>query len=381
MRILGVLKAPEFYGLALDVNFNIGIVDVTGRHTLSSNGVTTSSGKGVFHTVYLDVLNKSTDFSLQDDFDFSFRFDHEQGSALDAALVHIFGGSTFLTVVYGGSARVGIKVKSSSTGTVQTAYSSNNIFTVGVEALYKIVKRGSSLKLFFNSTLAASITLATPFGKVGRVVRVGVDDQLLYYVYGRYDDIAHRILKKLSRLDFEALPFVDSTVRHTIDNYGATFSSGSAVFANPADNSTVRVEILGNQDDFSLQRDFDVNLTVNIPSFAGRNNQILFSIEDAGNTSLVECYVKNTGQVYLNFPAATFSTSTGIITAGVDHNIRIERRGTSAQIWVNDVARAIVAPSVPALANVPRKIVLGAATRVGGYGINGSMSHFYFDIC
>ena len=57
MRVAGIycgaLKAPPFFGVALDVNFNAGLVDATGRHTYWRRYISIIGGFLVMFEFYL----------------------------------------------------------------------------------------------------------------------------------------------------------------------------------------------------------------------------------------------------------------------------------------------------------------------------------------
>lgn len=389
MRVAGVycgaLKAPVFAGSVLKMDFNtLPFIDLTNRHTITNNGVTISGGKAFFNnpaaTDYRLETDASNDFDFQRDFDISLKVTPSS-----------FSKSQQLFLVVGNLPSNSLSLRFNSTGSMginavqggSTVFDDNSLasFSMGVEYTVKLVVRGSSVKVFANSSRIFNITLSGRI-KLPRKVYLSSNSTGNSF-HGFIEDLDYKVLKPLAILDFETFPFVDTTGRHTVSNFGVTQSGGSAYFNNPSDSSLARLDVLGNQDDFNLQNDFDISFTANVASFSGRSDQILFSIENDSGTSVVECYVKNTGQIYLNFPSATFITSTGIIGTATSYNIRIERRGTSAQIWVNDIARAIVTPSIPAILNVPRKLVLGASARTGvnGFGINGTIDNFKFDVC
>jgi len=390
---LGVLKASFFSGgSAFRTDFTaFPFVDLTGRHTINTVGVVgQSSSKASFvtdgtATNYLAV-GPSSDFNLSGDFDLTFKFLMDAVNLTQTILAITEGVSSlngYIHIDYGtaiNKLRAFIREPSGSIVDVRSLSSMGS----GVEYSVRLKKSVNTYKLFVNNVYQGSVN-AAPLNRVAtRSIFLGGYGGTGYGLSGTIDEADFKLLKNLCSLDFESFPFVDTTGRHTISNYGVTQSGGSAYFNNPSDNSLARLEVVGNENDFNLQNDFDISFTVNIPSFAGRGDQLFFTITNLSNTEIaLQCYIKNTGEIYLVFPSATFITSTGIIAAATSYNIRIERRGTSAQIWVNDIARATVTPSIPAIPNEPRKLVLGASTHsiINGAGINGTIDNFKFDVC
>lgn len=389
MRVAGVycgaLKAPLFYGSAFKTDFTVfPFVDLTGRHTVANTAVTQSSGRAFFGSSrdsFLAATGLLKDYELQRDFDLILTFNAATAGNGYIAAIHqnSLGFPQSNVAIFLTAAGVLQLIVGSS---YQTVSSASGAIVAGTDYTVRIYRRGNAFKAFLNFTLLGTITEILPV--LLRVLTIGgINAFANNGFHGTIDNVDFKLLKTLCALYFESFPFVEDAGRHTVSNFGVTQSGGSAYFNNPSDSSLARLEVLGNQDDFNLQNDFDISFTANVASFSGRSDQILFSIENDSVTSVVECYIKNTGQIYLNFPSATFITSTGIIGAATSYNIRIERRGTSAQIWVNDIARAIVTPSIPAILNVPRKLVLGASARTGinGFGINGTIDNFKFDVC
>lgn len=381
---LGVLTAPFPVGSVFKTDFTaFPFVDLTGRHTITNTGVTQSSGRAFFGSSRNSILTATKllkDYQLQRDFDLVLTFNSTVLGGYIAAIHENkidFPQSNLLIYL----TETGI-LQLTVGSNYQTVSSAAGAVVAGTDYTVRIYRRGNTFKAFLNLTLLGTITETLP--ALVRVLTIGaVSTSAGSGFYGTIDNVDFKLLKNLCSLDFESFPFVDTTGRHTIYNFGVTQSGGSAYFNNPSNSSLVRLEILGNQYDFNLQSDFDISFTSNVVSFAGRGDQLFFTIENADGTSALECYVKNTGQIYLNFPSATLTTSTGIIGAATSYNIRIERRGTSAQIWVNDIARATVTPSILAIPNEPRKLVLGASARsvVNGAGINGTIDNFKFAIC
>lgn len=198
MRVAGIycgaLKKPPFRGLALNIPFTSGVSDTSGRHSVTNTNVTTSGGAGFFNTAFLQILNNLSDFNLQRDFDFTFKFNHEQAAWTDFSLFSIYGADgSSITGVYSSSNRIGVKVKTKNTEALQTVYSANNIYTVGVYANYKFERRGSTLSVYFNNILVITVALPTDFSDVTRNFRLGTDAADTYRAFGYFDDFNYVI--------------------------------------------------------------------------------------------------------------------------------------------------------------------------------------------
>lgn len=191
---LGVLKKKVFTGTALNIPFTSGVADTSGRHSVTNTNVYTFSGAGIFHTAFLQIVNNLSDFNLQRDFDFTFKFNHESAAWTDFVLFSIYGSDgTVITGVYSSSNRIGVKVKTKNTEALQTVYSANNIYTVGVYADYKFERRGSTLSVYFNNVLVITVALPTDFSNIDRNFRLGTDADDTYRTYGYFDDFNYVI--------------------------------------------------------------------------------------------------------------------------------------------------------------------------------------------
>lgn len=191
---LGVLKKKEITGIVLNIPFTSGVQDTSGRHIITNNNVTTNGVAGVFHTAFLQIVNNLSDFNLQRDFDFTFKFNHEQAAWTDFPLFSIYGNdTTVITGIYSSSNRIGVKVKTKNTEASQTVYSANNTYTLGVYGNYKFEKRGSTLSVYFNNVLVITVALPTDFSNINRDFRLGTDAINNFKAYGYFDDFNYVI--------------------------------------------------------------------------------------------------------------------------------------------------------------------------------------------
>lgn len=192
---LGVLKKKEITGIVLNIPFiNNGVTDTSGRHVINNTNVAVPGLVGIFHTAFLQVLSNLSDFNLQRDFDFTFKFNHEQAAWTEYPLFSIYGADgSSITGVYTSSNRIGVKVKTKNTEALQTVYSANNTYTEGVYADYKFERRGSTLSVYFNNVLVITVALPTDFSDVSRNFRLGTDAVGTYRAYGHFDDFNYVI--------------------------------------------------------------------------------------------------------------------------------------------------------------------------------------------
>jgi hypothetical protein len=248
--------------------------------------------------------------------------------------------------------------------------------------------RRNLVQLFLNGTLAITHVVATPlytnnpsklkFGGFGTA----------YSAYGFLDDIdislVHDKFRTVCDLSFNSLPFTDSTGKSSITNNGATLGSGQSVFSNPADTSTVFVQALTSatfDSDFRLQGDFRVACKFNIASFAGRLDQTLFSLIKVSDPfgAFTSCYVRNTGQIVLNFDdGTTYTTAAGVISTGINYTLLVEKTGNLASIRINGNAVHQSTPVIATLEDTPRYCLISSRSLSGGFGLNGNMDYFVF---
>lgn len=251
----------------------------------------------------------------------------------------------------------------------------------------------SFLEFYINNALVIFHTVAMPpYGVYTPNLKFG-GFGATSSAYGYIDNIDMSIVRNKFRtvcdLQCNFLPFEDTSGKNSVTNYGVTVDNERAYFNNPTNTSTAALHIYtlsSYNSDFRLQGDFNIFFDVVVDTFSGKTDQLLFSITSVSDPSdplVVECYIKNTGRIYLNFPnnlggLVTYFTAEGTIVAGTTYRMRIEKTGDLAQIWVNDTRMAISTPVIPPLTNITRTLILGARVAIGGWGLNGKMDNFLF---
>lgn len=248
--------------------------------------------------------------------------------------------------------------------------------------------RRNLVQLFLNGNLAITHVVATPLYSNYNNLKFG-GFGVTNSTYGFLDDIdislVHDKFRTVCDLGFNSLPFTDSTGKSSITNNGATLGSGQAVFSNPADTSTVFVQALTSatfDSDFRLQGDFRVACKFSVTSFAGRGDQTLFSLIKVSDPlgAFTSCYVKNTGQIVLNFDdGTTYTTTAGVISTGINYTLLVEKTGNLASIRINGNAVHQTTPVIATLENTPRHCLISSAALSGtAFGLNGTMDYFVF---
>jgi len=268
---------------------------------------------------------------------------------------------------------------------------SNSVFapiTLNTNYNCVIKFRRNLVQLFLNDTLVITHVVATPLYSNSNNLKFG-GFGVTNSTHGFLDDIdislVHDKFRTVCDLSFNSLPFTDSTGKSSITNNGATLSSGQAVFSNPEDTSTVFVQALTSatfDSDFRLQGDFRVACKFSITSFAGRGDQTLFSLIKVSDPlgAFTSCYVKNTGQIVLNFDdGTTYTTAAGVISTGINYTLLVEKTGNLASIRINGNAVHQSTPVIATLENTPRHCLISSAALSGAaFGLNGTMDYFVF---
>lgn len=143
-------------------------------------------------------------------------------------------------------------------------------------------------------------------------------------------------------LNFETLPFVDSTGRHTTS--GGVLSGGSTLVVAGQAGPAGGVAINGNIKDFSLVRNFDVSCTINMTTHVGADKVIWTLRNGTGDPYPIEVYVNNSGHVvaYLNaFGTSLSSSSSGYtIPLSTPVEVRLTKLGTAVSLSCGGVLRA-----------------------------------------
>ena len=268
---------------------------------------------------------------------------------------------------------------------------SNSVFApIALNTNYNcVIKfRRNLVQLFLNDTLVITHVVATPLYSSFKNLKFG-GFGATNSAYGFLDDIdislVHDKFRTVCDLSFNSLPFTDSTGKSSITNNGATLSSGQAVFSNPTGTSRVFVQALTSatfDSDFRLQGDFRVACKFSVPSLAGQGDQTLFSLIKVSDPlgACTSCYVKNTGQIVLNFDDwTTYTTAAGVISTGINYTLLVEKTGNLASIRINGNAVHQTTPVIATLENTPRHCLISSATLSGAaFGLNGTMDYFVF---
>ena len=290
------------------------------------------------------------------------------------------------------TASSGLQIRTSSAPILYSfpVYSNSVFASIGLNTNHNcVIKfRRNLVQLFLNDTLVITHVVATPLYSSFKNLKFG-GFGATNSTYGFLDDIdislVHDKFRTVCDLSFNSLPFTDSTGKSSITNNGATLGSWEAVFSNPADTSTVFVQALTSatfDSDFRLQGDFRVACKFSITSFAGRGDQTLFSLIKVSDPlgAFTSCYVKNTGQIVLNFDdGTTYTTTAGVLSAGVNYTLLVEKTGNLASIRINGNAVHQTTPVIATLENTPRHCLISSAALSGAaFGLNGTMDYFVF---
>lgn len=299
-------------------------------------------------------------------------------------------GYANFVLVYSASNGLQIGTVSAHTGVLSYVYSTSVFAPITLNTDYNcVIKfRRNLVQLFLNGTLVITHVIATPLYSNFKDLKFG-GFGATYSTHGFLDDIdislVHDKFRTVCDLSFNSLPFTDSTGKSSITNNGATLSIGQAVFNNPADTSTVFVQALTSatfDSDFRLQGDFRVACKFSITSFTGRGDQTLFSLIKVSDPlgAFTSCYVKNTGQIVLNFEdGTTYTTAAGVISSGVNYTLLVEKTGNLASIRINGNAVHQSTPVIATLENTPRHCLISSAALSGAaFGLNGTMDYFVF---
>lgn len=404
MKTLGSLKRKSLQVVKIDftgVNeFNINTANtaphrglLTGNYYLGSSFSASGNRMNLVHSAF-DGITLPTPYNstyLKYNFDLKFTLNISlNGTGRIITFDDDGDGSYNFALSY--TASSGLQIGTASAPILYSfpVYSSSVFAPINLNTNYNcVIKfRRNLAQLFLNGTLVITHVIATPLYSSHKNLRLGgfgTTDS----TYGFLDDIdislVHDKFRTVCDLSFNSLPFTDSTGKSSITNNGATLSSGQAVFSNPADTSTVFVQALTSatfDSDFRLQGDFRVACRFNITSFAGRGDQTLFSLIKVSDPlgAFTSCYVRNTGQIVLNFDdGTTYTTTAGVLSAGINYTLLVEKTGNLASIRINGNAVHQTTPVIATLENTPRYCLISSAALSGAaFGLNGTMDYFVF---
>lgn len=405
MKTLGSLKRKSFQVVKIDftgVNqYNLGTANTAPHRGLltgnyNQGGAFSASGNRM-NLVYspsdgltLPIPYNST--YLKYNFDFKFTLNISlNGTGRIITFDDTGDGGFNFALSYTASSGLQIITTSVDASGFSFPVYSNSVFAsigLNINRNCVIKFRRNLVQLFLDGTLVITHVIATPLYSSQKNLKFG-GFGATNSTYGFLDDIdislVHDKFRTVCDLSFNSLPFTDSTGKSSITNNGATLSSGQAVFNNPADTSTVFVQALTSatfDSDFRLQGDFRVACRFNITSFAGRGDQTLFSLIKVSDPlgAFTSCYVKNTGQIVLNFDdGTTYTTAAGVLSAGVNYTLLVEKTGNLASIRINGNAVHQTTPVIATLENTPRYCLISSAALSGAaFGLNGTMDYFVF---
>lgn len=187
-------------------------------------------------------------------------------------------------------------------------------------------------------------------------------------------------------IDTTVFPFLDKTGRHLIANSGVTLLLGAAHFPNNTQSSTNYLRITDNPLDFKGQyivRGFKITMVFKLDGFPSSDN-ILFRLKNVGNSTVLDFYVKSTGAfVYYN-QLSSYISATGLIQVGIEYTLEVISIGSSIQIYLNSI---LLTTNILGVSATGREINIGALTidfggypSLSGYGFQGSLSQFKYDI-
>lgn len=187
-------------------------------------------------------------------------------------------------------------------------------------------------------------------------------------------------------IDTNVFPFVDKTGRHLIANSGVTLLLGAAHFPNNTQSSTNYLRITDNPLDFkgqNLGRGFKITMVFKLDGFPSSDN-ILFRLKNVGGSTVSDFYVKASGAfVYYN-PSASYTSAAGLIQVGIEYTLEIISNGGNISIYLNSI---LLTTNIFGVSPTGREINIGALTSgfggfpsLNGYGFQGSLSQFKYDI-
>ncbi len=181
-------------------------------------------------------------------------------------------------------------------------------------------------------------------------------------------------------LRFDVFPFIDSAGKNVIDNYGVTQVSDKAYFANTT-NAAANCLKIPLSDGYSMQSDFDVVMTVNVQTYAGKSDQVLLDCTNSGNN--MQFFLKSNGNVRLGFNQSgssddldSLASSGYLLPVATDVLLKIERRGTTVKVFADGAQ--IASGAIAERFNIQRSLTIGTiyANTPNGYGLYGTLENF-----
>ena len=181
-------------------------------------------------------------------------------------------------------------------------------------------------------------------------------------------------------LRFDVFPFIDSAGKNVINNYGVTKVSDKAYFANTT-NAAANCLKIPLSDGYSMQSDFDVVMTVNVQTYAGKSDQVLLDCTNSGNN--MQFFLNSNGNVRLNFNQSgssvnldSLASSGYLLPVATDVLLKIERRGTTVKVFADGAQ--IASGAIAERFNIQRSLTIGTiyANTPNGYGLYGTLENF-----
>lgn len=192
---LGVLKQPNFIGVAVDLDFNtFPFVDLTTRHAVNNTNVTQVSNKAFFNNpnnnslARLEVVNRLKDFNLQTDFDLTFTFNVQTfvGKS-DQVLVSLLDGlgNSLIEVFLNPDGKLRTHFVQEN---VISLLSSTGLITGGLDFDFKLGRRASTVKMYCNNIEIATGIITARYNIARKLILGARADINGYGLYGTIDN-------------------------------------------------------------------------------------------------------------------------------------------------------------------------------------------------
>jgi len=187
-------------------------------------------------------------------------------------------------------------------------------------------------------------------------------------------------------IDTTVFPFLDKTGRHLIANSGVTLLLGAAHFPNNTQSSTNYLRITDNPLDFKgnyIGRGFKITMVFKLDGFPSSDN-LLFRLKNVGRGTVSDFYVKSTGAFVYYDEFGSYISATGLIQVGIEYTLEVISIGSTIRIYLNSI---LLTTNIFGVFPTGREINIGALTidfggspSLSGYGFQGSLSQFKYDI-